>query len=213
MIYLYWKCGVCVSIIIHRLSRGMRQNSSITIRQTHLMWPIMTTSNQPLMETPKLRQSVNAPIEQARTDHTSMPDLSPQGHSKFCADEAVHHYTDNRPPPLLFEDPWKTMLAFDPFRLENQRHMYVQVDTVSFFLQLCYDMKVADVSGFVGISAPIFLEKLSWPDYSTATTSSHLPAWFTNPRRQRFTLQSICIKSDWLSASWHLFFGFGRTSQ
>lgn len=124
MIYLYWKCGVCVSIIICTSPESGNQTKFINHNQTHLMWPIMTTSNQPLMETPKLSQSVNARIEEARTDHTSMPDLSPQGHSKFCADEAVHHYKDNRPPPLLFEDPWKTMLAFDPFRLENQRHMY-----------------------------------------------------------------------------------------
>lgn len=82
----------------------------------------------------------------------------------------MHHYKDNRPPPLLFEVFWKTMMAFDPLQFKNQSHNYVEVDTISFFLQLCYDMKVANVSSLVGISAPIFLRKLSWRDYSTATT-------------------------------------------
>lgn len=113
----------------HTSPESGNETRFINHNQTHLMWPIMTTSNQPLMETPKLRQSVNARIEQARTDHTSMPDLSPQGHSKLCADEAVHHYKDNRPPPLLFEDP---DVGFRPISIRKSE-TYVQVDTVSFF--------------------------------------------------------------------------------
>lgn len=171
---------------------------------------ILEYSNQPLMETPKLRQSVNARIEQAWTDHPSMPDLSPQSYSKFCADGAV--IQGQSPSTTLV---WRLLgddIGFRPTSIRKSE-TYIQVDTVSIFLQRRYDMKVADVSGFVGISAPIFLGKLSWRDYSSATTWPHLPAWFTNLRRQRFTLQSIRIESDWLSASWQLFFGFGRTSQ
>ena len=86
-----------ICIIIHRLSREMKSDSSITIRaHSHLLWPIMTTPNRPLVETSKLRQSVNARIEQARTDHTSML-------FQFCADDAVHHYKDNCSPPLCLK--------------------------------------------------------------------------------------------------------------
>lgn len=131
---------------------------------------ILEYSNQPLMETPKLRQSFNARIEQARTDHPSMPDLSPQGFSKFCADETVHHY-DTRTIALhhfclkTFGRRYWLSTHFD----QKIRDIYTGGYS-KFFLQRRYDMKVADVSGFVGISAPIFLGKLSWRDYSSATT-------------------------------------------